>query len=333
MANLLSSDLDNGRPPWSPVTPGQARLAGFGGREIPEDLDRVGHGVDPRHAIDASQAGVALFKAIVGPGILFLPSAVKNAGLISAACVGAIVGSISAWSMLRLLDCSEKLRKCGYTISSVGDVGQAAFGTCGRLAVESTVVISQLGFCTAYCVFVAENVQSIVFELHGGMPGVEGEGQPCALPGFLSDRKLLYYIILIVILPLTPLTWVRQLRYFAISNIIASLLVILSVAFLMITFAWELHQHGVAQNLNFSQTSGTMVFIGTAMYAWEGIGVLLPIERAMAKPSQLRCVVCLTMLVVCLVQVCFASMAYSLYGEDTAAIVTVSLVHKEEELT
>ena len=33
-----------------------------------------------KHAIGSRQAAFALFKAMVGPGLLFLPAAVKNAG-------------------------------------------------------------------------------------------------------------------------------------------------------------------------------------------------------------------------------------------------------------
>ena len=38
-----------------------------------------------KHAIGSRQAAFALFKAMVGPGLLFLPAAVKNAGATAAA--------------------------------------------------------------------------------------------------------------------------------------------------------------------------------------------------------------------------------------------------------
>jgi len=70
---------------------------------------------------------------------------------------------------------------------------------------------------------------------------------------------------------------------------------------------------------------GTLVYFGTAMYAFEGIGVLLPLERSMADPDKLDRVVCWTMSGTCLLQVVFAGSAYLVYGAATASIVTISL--------
>lgn len=111
-----------------------------------------------RHTVSTFQAGVALFKAVVGPGVLFLPSAVKNAGLVSALGVSLVCGVLAIWCLLLVLDTAQVLRRNGYTIKTMSDVGLAVYGVYGQVMVDVCVVISQLGFCIAYCVFVAENV-------------------------------------------------------------------------------------------------------------------------------------------------------------------------------
>merc|ERR1719229_2001291 len=71
--------------------------------------------------------------------------------------------------------------------------------------------------------------------------------------------------------------------------------------------------------------SGSLVYFGTAAYAFEGLGVLLPIQRAMRNPERCPAVVTRTLVLASLLQVAFSCSAYVLYGEDTRSIITVSL--------
>ncbi|CAJ1413919.1 unnamed protein product, partial [Effrenium voratum] len=64
---------------------------------------------ESRHAVSTFQAGVTVFKAVVGPGTLFLPSAVKNAGLVTALCVSLGAGVVSTWCMLLVLESADIL--------------------------------------------------------------------------------------------------------------------------------------------------------------------------------------------------------------------------------
>jgi len=281
--------------------------------------------LDPQHMIGDMQASVAVFKAVVGPGILFLPSGVKSAGLASALFLTAVVGFISAWCMLLLLESARELRARGIKVSSLGDLGFAAFGQAGKVAVETAVVMAQLGFCTAYCVFIAENLQAAIYEAYDGFPAPPGSGEPCSLPPSLSGERLVYFIILFTILPLTPLTWIRHLKYFATSNIIASLLVMSTLLYMLIAFVCALAERGPASEIRVFNLGGSLVYFGTAMYAFEGIGVLLPVERSMTTPDRCPYVVCSTMTVVTLAQMVFASSAYLLFGGSTASIITTSL--------
>ena len=47
-----------------------------------------------RHALSFEEACLVLFKALVGPGMLFLPSGVKGAGLLSSLLTTAAVGGL-----------------------------------------------------------------------------------------------------------------------------------------------------------------------------------------------------------------------------------------------
>lgn len=126
---MLSNTADHACSLSSSLSPSFASVAGFtqtsplSVNDNNEDFAAVdADAVDPRHALGSFQAAVALFKAIVGPSILFLPSAVKNAGLISSSCVGCIMGAVT---MVYVVDArlfcntaeggpqGDKHRRCG----------------------------------------------------------------------------------------------------------------------------------------------------------------------------------------------------------------------------
>jgi len=288
--------------------------------------------LEARHAIGPWQTALALFKCIVGPGILFLPAGVKNAGLLAAVGISVAAGAAATWCMLLVLDTARHLRRHGEVVTSFGDIAEKAYGRFGRFAVDASIVISQLGFCTAYCVFVAENLQAIIFEANGGLPHPGGEEihsgqQLCKLSGILADKRLVYYIIAAVMPTIVPFTWIRQIRYFACTNAVATTLVVLTLVYMFCSFMTQLAERDftVAPGVKMFEPRGTLVYVGTAMYAFEGIGVLLPLERSMAEPEKLDLVVGLTMSGTCLMQVAFAGSAYLVYGASTASIITISL--------
>ena len=59
-------------------------------------------GAAAKHSLSVYEAAFVLFKALVGPGLLFLPSGLKNAGVISACCVSILTGVVSTYCKQRL---------------------------------------------------------------------------------------------------------------------------------------------------------------------------------------------------------------------------------------
>ena len=132
----------------------------------------------------------------------------KNAGLLSAVCVSAVAGLLSTWCLLLVLDTAQTLRRHGHTVRAMSDIGRCLFGASGKAVVDTCVVLSQLGFCVAYCVFVAENVQAMLFEVQGGMVAPESLQRSCNLTGLLANapgQVDLWYIIASIDHGSTPL--------------------------------------------------------------------------------------------------------------------------------
>ena len=70
------------------------------------------------------------------------------------------------------------------------------------------------------------------------------------------------------------------------------------------------------------------LFFGTAVYAFEGIGVVLPIENQMKNKSELRGpvgVLNTSMVIVTCLYIAVAFFGYLKYGEDVLGSITLNL--------
>lgn len=79
-----------------------------------------------------------LFKAFIGSGILFLPKAFSNGGLLFSIITMWLMGSISLYCFLLLLDCKKSLT------GSYGDMGGQLYGSWMRNIVLLSIAISQV---------------------------------------------------------------------------------------------------------------------------------------------------------------------------------------------
>lgn len=129
-------------------------------------------------------------------------------------------------------------------------IGEAAFGAVGRLVVQFTVAITQCGFCTAYVVFIAQNMNSLVPAL-----------------GFVQWT--------FVILPLIVLlSWIRQLKYLAPFAMFANFCLLYGVVVVIVRTAQVLHFLPELPSVQPINISTFLVFLGMAIFAFEGVGLV-----------------------------------------------------------
>ncbi len=85
-----------------------------------------------------------------------MPKAFENGGWLFSVLVMAFMALISTLCILRLVRCREKV------IGSYGFVGFKAVGRWGQIAVDTSLVLSQAGFCCVYVIFIAKNVLQLL---------------------------------------------------------------------------------------------------------------------------------------------------------------------------
>ncbi|KAK3060975.1 hypothetical protein LTS18_007294, partial [Coniosporium uncinatum] len=132
-----------------------------------------------------------LLKAFIGTGIMFLPKAFKNGGLLFSSITLVTVALLTTLAFHLLLQCRSRYGG-GY-----GELGEAIGGRKFRNLILSSIFISQIGFVCAGIVFTAENLFSFAQAVSQGNDPI--------------NTKWLIGIQLLVIIPMALIRNVSKL--------------------------------------------------------------------------------------------------------------------------
>lgn len=244
---------------------------------------------------------LTLLKSFVGTGILFLPDGFRSGGILFSPLCLTFVAALTLYAMLRLLQCRELVG------GTYGHVGFKAYGSWGRRMVQISIIMMQAGFCCTYVIFVAQNMAEVL--------------------AFWGTQVETSTLILLQILVYIPLSWIRYISYFSISNLIADVFILYGLAFILGNSFWLLATNGPAQDVELFNKQDYPVFIGTSIFTFEGIGLVLPTQSSLNKARQARFPRLLTWTVVGLLffYSFFAGINYITFGSGIAPMVTSSL--------
>lgn len=207
----------------------------------------------PSDAAGTSEAKAffMLVKAFVGTGVLFLPQAFSNGGLVFSMISMIVIGYLTKHCMLLLVETSR-----AFGGKSFGDLGQIIYGENFKHLVLGSIAISQMGFCCAYFIFVANNLRDLLLIVSNCSPFVQ------SLPDwvFVLSQLPLY----------VPLALVRKIKNFGITSLIADVFILAGLGYI---FCYDLYQIGTygAYDVPWMNTKSFPLYIGTAMFAFEGI--------------------------------------------------------------
>lgn len=243
---------------------------------------------------------LTLLKAFVGTGILFLPDGFRSGGVLFSPLCLAVVAAMTLYAMLRLLQCRTIVG------GTYGHVGYEAYGAWGRRMVQISIILMQAGFCCTYVIFVAQNMAQVL--------------------AYLNVQVSISVLILLQIAVYIPLSWIRYISYFSISNLIADVFILYGLAFILGNSFTLLTTEGMQPVTLFNEVDYP-VFIGTAIFTFEGIGLVLPTQSSLNKARQAKFPALLVATVVGLLLFYsfFAATNYLAFGETIKPMVTSSL--------
>ncbi|XP_011561266.1 proton-coupled amino acid transporter-like protein CG1139 [Plutella xylostella] len=271
---------------------------------------------------------IHLLKGSLGSGILAMPMAFLNAGLYFGLAATFSIGLICTYCVHILVKTAHELcRRMQKPSLGFAETAEAAF-LCGppavhkfsRLAkamVNMFLVIDLLGCCCVYIVFVAKSVKQVVDHHAQGSD---------VLP---QDLHLRWYMA--ALLPfLIMMNLIRNLKYLAPFSMIANLLVGTGMGITLYYLFQDIPS--TSEREAFAGLDRLPTFFGTAIFALEGIGVVMPLENNMRTPTHfIGCpgVLNTGMFFVVSLYATVGYFGYLKYGVDTKGSITLNLPQDE----
>jgi len=250
-------------------------------------------------------AFITTIKSFVGMGILTLPYAATKGGYILGPLGLLIVAGLSHHCMGLLLQMSAAMRT---KTVSFGALGMHIAGRWAKVLVENCLVLTQYGFAIADLIFIVENVKDVVC--------VETRGTACPPKGKMCIGVLAF---------LLPLTWLRSLQVLTVPVLMSNVVLICGISWVYYCAFEQIGTHGVAPGIVAFNWGDLPVFFGCAVFSFEGIGLVLPIQYAMQHPSHFPAILRQAMLILAVLFASFSFIGYAAYGNETADMITFSI--------
>uniref|UniRef100_A0A8C6K8P2 Solute carrier family 36 member 1 n=1 Tax=Nothobranchius furzeri TaxID=105023 RepID=A0A8C6K8P2_NOTFU len=244
------------------------------------------------------QTLIHLLKGNIGTGLLGLPLAVKNAGLVVGPVSLLIMGIIAVHCMKLLVKSSHHLgSKMDRPTLSYGEVMQYGMENVswlrrhsqwGKRMVNLFLIITQLGFCCVYFVFLSDNVKQVVEAANATTVSCQvnhTNQTEILVPSFDSRLYMLCFLPFIILL-----VFIRNLKYLAPFSLLANLVMTVSLV---------------------------LIYIYSLM--------VLPLENKMQTPQKFPQVLYLGMGIVTILYISLGTIGYLCFGEHIGGSITLNL--------
>nr|CDI53787.1 related to AVT3-Vacuolar transporter, involved in amino acid efflux from the vacuole [Melanopsichium pennsylvanicum 4] len=246
-------------------------------------------------------AVMMLLKSFVGTGVLFLGKAFYNGGLLFSTITLCSVAIISLVSFLLLV--KTNLNCPG----SFGDMGGILFGPRMRFAILASIVLSQLGFVAAYTVFVAQNMQAFVLAVT-----------------HCKTLVPIWALILAQMAVFLPLSLIRRIAKLSTTALIADVFILFGIVYLYWYEIGKVANQGLADVVMFNSKDFPL-FIGTAVFTFEGIGLVIPITESMKEPEKFPRALTGVMAGVMVLFASAGALSYMAFGSEIQTVVITNL--------
>lgn len=247
-------------------------------------------------------AALLLLKSFVGTGVLFLPRAFLSGGMLFSSMVLLGIAALSYFCFILLVDTRLKVE------ASFGDMGGILYGKWMRAAILSSIVLSQLGFVSAYTVFTAENLQAFVEAVSNCRTFI--------------DIKVMIFLQIIIFL---PLSLIRDISKLGFTALIADAFILLGLIYLYYYDIYTIASPGYKLDIQLFNPSSWTLLIGTAIFTFEGVGLIIPIQESMRHPQKFPFVLFVVMIIITVLFTSAGAISYAAYGSKTRTVVLLNL--------
>ncbi|XVE68827.1 hypothetical protein DITRI_Ditri09bG0101200 [Diplodiscus trichospermus] len=271
---------------------------------VDDKTSKVSHEVAiPRHST-YGQAVLNGINVLCGVGILSTPYAAKEGGWLGLLILFTFA-ALSFYTGMLLRQCLDSQPG----LETYPDIGQAAFGTAGRIALSIILYAELYACCVEYIILEGDNLSSLFPNAHLSVGGYE-----------LNAPRLFALMTTLAVLPTVWLRDLSVLSYISAGGVVASVLVVLCLFWVGLVDEVGFHNKGTALNL-----STLPVAVGLYGYCYSGHAVFPNIYTSMAKPNQFPSVLIACFAFCSLLYAGTAVMGYTMFGEATESQFTLNM--------
>ncbi|KAM5555959.1 amino acid transporter AVT1C [Rosa sericea] len=272
-----------------------------------DDKSRISHEHHPMPSHSSfAQAVVNGINVLCGVGILSTPYAIKEGGWIGLSILF-IFAVLSFYTGLLLRYCLDSQPG----LETYPDIGQAAFGTPGRIAISIVLYVELYACCIEYIILEGDNLSSLFPNAH------------LNLGGFELNAHVLFAIL--TALAVLPTVWLRDLSvlsYISAGGVIASILVVLCLFWVGLVDGVGFESKGTPLNL-----ATLPVAMGLYGYCYSGHAVFPNIYTSLEKPNQYPAILLTCFCICTFMYAGVAVMGYTMFGEATLSQFTLNMPH------
>ncbi|KAI3458948.1 hypothetical protein Pfo_015611 [Paulownia fortunei] len=264
----------------------------------------VAHELPVSRQSSFGQAVINGMNVLCGVGILSTPYAVREGGWLGLSIL-MVFAVLSYYTGILLRYCLDSQPG----LETYPDIGQAAFGTTGRICISIILYVELYACCVEYIILESDNLSSLFPNAHLNIGVFE-----------LNSHHLFALITTLAILPTVWLRDLSVLSYISAGGVIASILVVACLFWTGLVDKVGFHTKGTTLNL-----STLPVAIGLYGFCYSGHAVFPNIYSSMEKPGQYPSVL-LTSFGICTVMYAgAATMGYIMFGESTQSQFTLNM--------
>lgn len=247
------------------------------------------------------KAILLLLKSFVGTGVLFLPKGFQNGGWMFSSVSLLFFAVVSYYCFILLIDTKTEVRVDGY-----GELGAYLFNSTLKNTVLASIVLSQIGFAAAYTVFTATNLQSFFYHV------------------FKYNWSLPIWIVIQLVFYL-PLSLTRNIARLSATALLADLFILMGLVYVYYYTSAYLASEGIAYDSiqSFNNVDWTL-FIGTAIFTFEGVGLLIPIHESMEKPEHFKPALRGVLVLVTVVFISCGLICYFAFGSEVETVILLN---------
>ncbi|XP_045432542.1 proton-coupled amino acid transporter 1 isoform X3 [Pipistrellus kuhlii] len=243
------------------------------------------------------QTLIHLLKGNIGTGLLGLPLAVKNAGILMGPLSLLVIGIVAVHCMSILVKCAHHF--CHRLNKPFVDYGETVMyglesspiswlrnhAHWGRHTVDFFLIVTQLGFCCVYFVFLADNFKQVIEAANGTTNNCHNNETVILTPTMDSRLYMLSFLPFLVLL-----VFVRNLRVLSIFSLLANITMLVSL-FMIYQFIVQ----------------------------------VLPLENKMKDPRKFPVILYVGMAIVTTLYISLGCLGYLQFGADIQGSITLNL--------